>query len=157
MTRLSKLSGINLFVLSPKDRVNEIKKAMFLELTLIWEVSRISRFTFKIHPTWKQINLTRNMVSKISISYFHQYALNRAYLNERLFKIKMSDTSCCRNGCNKVETIDHILFKCKTYATIRNEIKALCVASNLNFNISTLLNNELLQQLVEKFLLLIHN
>ena len=68
------------------------------------------------------------MVSKISISYFHQYALNRAYLNERLFKIKMSDTSCCRNGCNKVETIDHILFKCKTYATIRNEIKALCVA-----------------------------
>jgi len=143
--------------LSSKNRVDEIKKAMFLELTVIWEVTTISRFTFKIHPTWKQINLNRNMVSKMSISYFHQYALNRADLNERLFKIKMSDTPCCRNGCNKLETVDHILFKCKTYATIRNEIKALCVASNLKFNIITLLNNELLQQLVEKFLLLIHN
>ena len=66
-------------------------------------------------------------MTKTSISNFHQYALNRASLNGRLFKIKMSDTSWCRNGCNKLETVDHILFKCKTYATIRNEIKALCV------------------------------
>ena len=157
LTRLSKLSGINLFVLSPKDRVDEIKKAMFLELTAIWETTSISRFTFKIHPMWKKINLNRNMVSKLSTSYYHQYALNRADLNERLCKIKISDTPRCRNGCNKIETVDHILFKCKTYETIRNEIKALCVASNLKFNITTLLNNELLKQLVEKFLLLIHN
>ena len=53
--------------------------------------------------------------------------------------------------------MDHILFKCKAYKTIRKEIKALCVAAKLKFNSTNLLNNERLQQIVEKFLLTIHN
>ena len=99
------------------------------------------------------------MIKKISISNFHQYALNRAALNERLFKIKKSDPPPphCVEILVILETVDHILFKCKAYVPIRNELKALCVASKLKFNIINLLNNELLQQLVEKLLLKIHN
>ena len=40
---------------------------------------------------------------------------------------------------------------------LETKLKPCVWQSNLKFNISTLLNNELLQQLVEKVLLLIHN
>ena len=156
LTRLSKISGVNIFVLSPKERVAGIKKAMFLELTSIWGASSLSRFSYAIQPTWEPVILNRSILSKLSTSYYHQYALNRAPLNDRLFKIKKAANPYCRNGCNKLETIDHVLFHCKFYSPIRNEIKKLCSKTKLKFNLANLLVDKQFQLLMEKFLLKVH-
>ena len=73
----------------------------------------LSRPYFTMQPIWDHQSLSRSILSKLSISYYHQYALNRAPLNYRLFNIKKTVDPYCRNDCKKLETMDHILFKCK--------------------------------------------
>ena len=77
-------------------------------------------------------------------------------LNNRLFKIKKAANPHCRNGCNKLETIDHVLFHCRFYSPIRNEIKKLCSKTKLKFNLANLLVDKQFQLLMEKFLLKVH-
>ena len=157
LTRLSKLTGINIFDLSPKDRVEGIKSAMFQELTMIWHNATISRFTFGIHPVWKENNLERQMVNRRSICIYHQYAVGRAPTRDYYFSIHKCDSPLCRFGCPENETINHVVFSCKFNSKQRAVLIMKCNDLKINFTLKNLLINKSLQILVEKFLLNAHN
>ena len=104
LTRLSKLSGVDLFACDRKNRAKFIREAMFLELTDHWNSLGISAFTRSIHPIWESRSLKRDMIIKQVNSYYHRYAVNRGPSNELLFKWNQCDSPNCRNGCDLVET-----------------------------------------------------
>jgi hypothetical protein len=156
LTRLSKLSGINLFGLSHKDRSEGIKDAMFLELTGSWRSSSLSRFTYSIHPQWKSIILSSHMISKFSTSLYHQYAVGRAPTKAMLCSWNKANSTKCRRGCGVIESVEHILFNCSHYSNFRNDLQIECLKLNLPYNLSTLLSNNHLKTLMEKLLAFVH-
>ena len=111
-TRLSKMSGVNLSILSPKDRVNGFKKVKCLELrTAIWKTSPLSRFSYAIWPTWKRVKYDDKTINLLLSSIRPKHNP----LQKHSFKIEKSDDPYCQNGCKKLDTVDHISFKYNNY------------------------------------------
>ena len=127
-----------------------LRKAMFMELTSSWQSSSTARFTFSLHPLWTDRKLPSTMHSRCSHSWYHSVALGRGPFRDRLRKMRKRSDDFCRYGCGVSEDARHVLLCCPAVATYRNQLRKVCRARDLHFDLRTLLTSEKLYIGVEK-------
>ena len=153
ITRLNKiLNDTDIFSLKIENAKIAIKKAMYLELTDLWNNNKCSAFTRRIHPEWKERPLARFMFSKEANVAYHRFAVNRGPTNDLKFKQNRCNSDRCRFGCHVCETVEHLFIDCKKLTNERENLKNEFKKRNIDFTLKNILTTSCVQYHVEKFI-----
>ena len=129
-----------------------LKSCIFAELDKDWKSYPEAEICHTIHPTWKPIKWTRNILTKNTTSVYHQLAVGRGQIGCRHKYLKKLNSPYCRFGCNCDETLTHIMFDCPHLKDERDALMKFCRETNVPFTISEIFTNPLLQRRVERYL-----
>ena len=105
---------------SRKELENEIKKQSLIQWQCRWNSSLKGRYLYSIQKNVRDTFPTKTF-TRGEEKIIHQFRLGKCNLNYYLYLIKRHENGLCPE-CNENETIDHFLFTCKKYETLRRPI-----------------------------------
>ena len=146
---LNRFAETNLFDIPLPLVRSAICNAMYTELTGIWQRSTESIHMHTIHTDWQPCKLASSVYSRITTSWYHDFACGHAHTRARLHDIGLSDSPRCRRGCSQDETVEHILVHCPFYDKERRLICKLCRSFSVDISLEMFLTDKRLHRCVE--------
>ena len=107
-------------------------------------------FTHEIFPIWNRNKLTRQMFSRATSCLYFQ--IRSGPVHSKIGGKIGSIVNKCRFGCNCVETLDHLLFRCPALLKERKNIRKKCHRELQECNKDNLLTNDELRNVLEQLL-----
>ena len=121
-----------------RQRKQEVKRAMFLELNAYWEGLSEARVTREIHPRWEERKLPAIMGRRYTHTVMHRMALGRGPLRAVIHRRGEAELQRCRYGCQAKEDTYHVVMECTKTKGKREIIKNICLKEKLKFNLKTI-------------------
>ena len=121
-----------------RQRKQEVKRAMFLELNAYWEGLSEARVTREIHPRWEERKLPAIMGRRYTHTVMHRMALGRGPLRAVIHRRGKAELQRCRYGCDAKEDTFHVVMGYKKTKDKREIIKNICLKEKLEFNLKTI-------------------
>ena len=150
--KLSNVGGVNLLDVGLRQRKQEVKRAMFLELNEYWEGLSEARVTREIHPRWVERKLPAIMKKRYTHTVMHRMALGRGPLRAVIHRRGEAELQKCRYGCDAKEDAFHVVMNCAKTQGRREIIKRICTKKKLVFNMKTVFCELHLQDEVESLI-----
>ena len=128
--------------------------AFFSELTEMWGECPHAPLCHYLHPRWECLRWPRLIFSRRTCSLYHQIAVGRGKLRDRLFysRFKGIDNRNCRKGCDAIETVHHVFFDCPHYADDIADLYRICKKKRIDYDMKSLFTHPALRIRVEMFL-----
>ena len=150
--QLSNVGGVNLLDVGLRQRKEEVKRAIFMELDEYWKGLSEARLTREIHPRWEERKLPAIMGRRYTHTVMHRMALGRGPLRAVIHRRREAKLQRCRYGCEAKEDAFHVVMSCKKTKGRRQVIKKICLKMKLEFSMKTVFNELQLQDEVESLI-----
>ena len=137
---------------SLKEFKTTIRQRIQSTLNRLWANSTKAKFTRSILPEWPTSHPSSRMYSKAGSVRQLRMLSGHFDCRDHLFKIRKTATDKCRHGCNKVETIEHIIQHCPHYSDQRNQLLTAAAQHNLLPSTANILTRPELLSATQEFL-----
>ena len=137
---------------SIRDFREQLRVAIFGELSTCWRDCSHARICHYIHPEWTALRWSRLVFSRKTCCWYHQIAVGCGKFNDRNKYTKLKRSTKCRFGCDVIETVSHIFFDCVHCTDDITALRLFCREKRLTYDIRTLFTKNCLQNRVEMFL-----
>ena len=153
LTYLDGLIGdTDLFECNDFSGFEQIKKAMFCDLTRYWQGFEGTKDTHLVHASWEERQIGMKMKGRHSASMYHGVACGNGIVGVTSKRRGLSE-ELCRFGCKTCETMNHILTECTGCNDFRAKARSICTKLNVDMSISRLMTDYRLQTLMEEWMI----
>ena len=147
---LDGLVDADLFSCSSETGFEQVKRAMFSDLTDYWRGLSSARETHLVHDVWGPRVIGMSMRKRSSVCVYHEVACGSSMLRDTLKK-KGICNGLCRHGCDKRETMDHVLWECDRYKGFRGQLSIICEENKIEMTTAKIMTDMRLQPILEEW------
>ena len=133
-----------------------LREALFRDLNRCWANYEGAEQTRELHPQWMVTKVNLGMSCKIGTSLLHGACCGTGVLRCDLRRSGLVISDMCRKGCQKKETLNHIILQCSHFTKCRRKLIKECRNLKLDVTVQNAMCHPCLHLITEEFFVVLN-